>query len=260
MSRYTRGVWRGLVVLAGCGRIDFDSLPIIAGDGALLTYRDAVLADHPVAYWRLDDGDTTARDSAGSIPGTYNGTCMRGVAGALVGDPDTATHFDGGCTVSASSAPDFSSRAPFSIEAWYSPDVLPQESYIVIKETRTSDGTTPIDGYGLIASATGAYVERIVGLGNAGTSPFVLPSLAFHHLVGTYDGSELAFYVDADLVAMEPDANALATNATLLQIGGYVSPPTGLVTGTIDEVAVYDYTLSLDRIALHHDIAVNGPR
>ena len=50
-------------------------------------YGDAVLADNPVGYWRLDETTgTTAADSKGTRPGTYANGVTLGQAGAL---PDT---------------------------------------------------------------------------------------------------------------------------------------------------------------------------
>jgi hypothetical protein len=258
-------VWRWLVLLAGCGRIGFASVADAdSADGSLLTYRSAVVADHPVAYWRLDDSGTTAGDVMGSFPGTYSGTCTHGVLGALAGDPDTATHFvGGGCTMAVNTAPSFAGTAPFTIELWYQPDLSPPDGYLVMKETRTSNGANPIDGYALVVNSGygGAYVERVVGQNNnVGTAGVALPSQGFNHLVGTYDGAQLAFYLDGALAAMQPDSSALNATAAALDVGGFTPPPSGVVTGVLDEVAVYDYALAAARIALHYNLAINGPQ
>ena len=50
-------------------------------------YRDAVLADSPVGYWRLAETTGAAVDTAGNAAGgTYNGGMTRGVPGALAND------------------------------------------------------------------------------------------------------------------------------------------------------------------------------
>jgi len=58
---------------------------------------DAVLADTPIAYWRLDESaGMIARDSSGhGNDGTYIGGVHPGTAGAIANDPDTAATFDG---------------------------------------------------------------------------------------------------------------------------------------------------------------------
>jgi hypothetical protein len=250
-------VWRWLVLLAGCGRIGFAARP----DGAPLTYRDAVLADHPVAYWRLDDVDATASDVIGSFPGTYSGTCMHGAQGALADDPDTATHFNGGCNMSANNAPSFAGNAAFSIELWFLSDSALQDTYPVMKETRNTAMNQPIDGYALVVQnlSGGAFLERVVAGVDGGTSAMPLPPQGFHHLVATYDGAQAAMYVDAALVSMRADNRALAATGGPLQVGGFSPPLLGPTKGTLDEIAIYDYALAATRIAVHHDIGVTGP-
>ena len=57
-------------------------------------YRDTVLADHPISYWRLDEtSGTTATDVQLANTGAYVGSPTLGQPGAIVGDPDTAVSF-----------------------------------------------------------------------------------------------------------------------------------------------------------------------
>src|SRR3954470_6299940 len=45
-----------------------------------VTYREAVIADAPIGYWRLGDTGAIARDEMGHFDGTYTGTgCAFGV-------------------------------------------------------------------------------------------------------------------------------------------------------------------------------------
>jgi hypothetical protein len=227
-------VWRVLVLLAGCGRIGF--APLSAGsaaDGAPVTYHDAVLADHPLAYWRLDDIGTTAGDVMGTYPGTYSGACMHGVLGAVADDPDTATNFEHSCIMSANNAPSFAGIAAFTIELWFQPTVLPQGSYLVMKETRTANAIAPIDGFAIVNATTGAYIERCVAQTCFQTSPMALPSQAFHYLVATYDGAKLAFYLDGSLATTQPDSAALNTTAAALLVSGFTPPPGAQAQGSL---------------------------
>jgi hypothetical protein len=63
----------------------------------LAPYASAVLADHPVAYWRLGEASgTTAIDSSAHLQtGAYFNGVSLGQPGALPGDPNTAARFDG---------------------------------------------------------------------------------------------------------------------------------------------------------------------
>ena len=60
-------------------------------DDAQVDYAAAVLADGPVAYWRLGAGSASAVDVTGNgNTGTFLGGVEPGAPGALVGDPDVA--------------------------------------------------------------------------------------------------------------------------------------------------------------------------
>jgi hypothetical protein len=59
-------------------------------------YPATVIADNPVAYWRLGEASKpTALDSWGTHDGTYNGNETFGVAGALSGDSNKSVDFSG---------------------------------------------------------------------------------------------------------------------------------------------------------------------
>src|SRR5262245_19488006 len=87
--------------LMACGRLGFDhgtseDSSVGAGD-----YASAVLADQPRLYYRLGDVQgTTVRDSSGNASNAIVGRNLdaqvtMGMPGALAGDPDTATYFQG---------------------------------------------------------------------------------------------------------------------------------------------------------------------
>ena len=60
---------------------DYDKAPLYSRS-VLLTYRDIILGDGPLAYWRLDDTGTTAADFTGNgHTGTLTGAITEGVAG-----------------------------------------------------------------------------------------------------------------------------------------------------------------------------------
>ena len=85
------------------------------------SYAAAVVAQNPLAYWRLNEKEgTTAYDYAGGFNGTYNSNQTLGAAGALKGDTDTAVTF-GGQSYVAVSGMSFSATDATML-AWIKPD------------------------------------------------------------------------------------------------------------------------------------------
>ena len=246
-------MWRWLVVVsAGCGRLDFDSVDA--------TYRDAVLADRPAVYLRLADTGAIALDETGHVDAMYGGSaCEHQVPGALVNDANTATRFNYTCVVDLGTGLEFDGNAPYSIELWWNPENATLTShYLVMRETRMAG--QPVDGYGMIAGDTGFYFERCIGGANRPTTPIPIASTTgFAHYVGVYDGATVFAYIDGVLVGMKADARVMAPYSASGTVGGYL-PNQGKVPGTVDEVAIYDHALTPERIALHHELGVNGPR
>ena len=84
-------------------------------------YRAVVLADAPLAYYRLDDQGTTAKDETGAHDGVYMGAPTH-ASGAIAGDANKAAVFDGSSDyVDVGDVLPFLATAPFTIEAWASP-------------------------------------------------------------------------------------------------------------------------------------------
>src|SRR5437868_10583221 len=70
---------------------------LLGGGWAEADYKSTILADAPVAYYRLgESAGGFAADSSGSgLGGIYFGGVTLGVAGGIAGDSDTAVAFDG---------------------------------------------------------------------------------------------------------------------------------------------------------------------
>ena len=77
-------------------------------------YRATVLADGPLAYYRLDDTGSVAKDEVGAHDGTYTGKPSR-VPGAIAGESNGAASFDGTAWADLGSFLPASANAPFSI-------------------------------------------------------------------------------------------------------------------------------------------------
>lgn len=226
-------------------------------DAPALTYREAVLADKPIAYLRFGEksgalaGDETLHGNAGAV----SGKVTWGVPGALAGDSDTAVRLDGTTSViDLGKTIDFAGRAPFSLEVWF--NVATADTtyrFLVVKDDQPAAGR---EEWGVvIQSVDGLYFERYVGGNGDGAGTAAAPVLGrWVHTVSTYDGTLLSFYVDGTLVDQSSDARPqLAKNVPLYAGSG--GPNRGVIDGAIDELAIYDVALSPARIKAHFDLA-----
>ncbi|MDB4955539.1 MAG: Autotransporter adhesin [Myxococcales bacterium] len=251
-----------MMSLAGCGRVRFEAAPV---DGALdtakLTYRNAVVADAPLAYWRLGAG-AIARDEMGRFDGMFGGVCTS-VSGLIAGDSDSAILFDGAsCSVSVGMQLDFPGTAPYSIEAWFSK--TPGGNNYQNLFSRETRNVNPIDGYALLVAKlppAGLYLERVVSTQNRLTNRFLPVDNTTIHAVGVYTGSEMQLWQDGVLLTTLSDTRVMATsNARALIGAGFDASISQFFNGTLDEVAIYDKALTIDQIKLHHEVGTLGPR
>jgi hypothetical protein len=219
------------------------------GDAAT-TYFAAVMSDSPVAYWRLDETvGPTIKDQTGKFPGTIRGAVTLGVAGAL--SDDTAASFDGTTAfVDFGDVLDFPGGKPFSVEAWINPSYVDAGIQDVLSKIGYS---TAFDGYSMAFNEQFHFYmctnEQAPCL-SALTSP---PQASrFTHVVSTFDGSTARIFFDGALANAQslPGKNLIDNPYTFL-IGS--EQGTGFFSGTIDEVAVYDHALTIDRIQAHFE-------
>ncbi len=259
-----------VVLIAGCGRVGFDPLDGPGGgvdgqtsgllDGAArVAYRDTVMADGPVGYWRLGDTGASAADESSMTPGTFVGSCNRNQPAAIAGDSNLAAQFDGvSCCITLGNNFGFLNRAPYTVELWYRPADLSLYESLIAKQTRL--GNMPDDGYMLFNDQGGVYVERSIGAQNTRTMATSVVEGTTYHFVGTYDGSELALYKDGALaVPRVGDTALMPAVATPAVIGAASQMDQMFVAGILDEVAIYPRALSEAQVARHYDIGANGP-
>lgn len=113
-------------------------------------YPEVVLADRPLAYWRLGElSGPTALDSAGNHPGEYQedqGAIGYGVPG-LVRGGDRAIQLSGAQGVVVGDHFSFAEGQPFSLEAWIRADTLDDEIRVVLAKPYRSE--TGEQGYSL---------------------------------------------------------------------------------------------------------------
>jgi hypothetical protein len=243
----TNWIYFDAVNLGGPGGLIFSAV-ITYGQSSNALYAPTVLADHPVAYYRLGEapGAPSAIDASGhGHTGTYEGNAILGVPGLIAGDPDTAVNFNTTGDVVIPDATDLNFvSTPFTIEAWVSGISGGANSQRIFDKIVASTGL----GYGFDVSN-----EQIRLLGVTNLDPlFTFGSTTTYHLVGVSDGAGTGY---------------IYVNGTLISSGTYIasSPYTGsahiavandgtahLNNAVIDELAVYNYALSPQRILAHY--------
>jgi subtilisin family serine protease len=203
-------------------------------------YSQAVLADHPTAYWRLDDG--SALDSSGNgYTGVGAGT-LTAVDGAT--SDSSALGFGAGAGIDVANA---NIGAAFTLETWVRVDG-PQQDKGLLGRWRYDDG-----GGALLWIDTGGHYGLAVGRAPA---TYLTTTVAPHphrweHVVGTWDGSALRIFVNGQEVASKPFVGDPGSTLRAFEIGKY-GDPTQHLAGALDEAALYATALDAAVVARHY--------
>lgn len=211
--------------------------------GGASAYVDSVLADGPLAFWRLDEGAgaLTAVDWTGNgRNGAVSGGVTFGVAGNLA-DLDTAAQFNGSTGQTSAAGVSFANQS-FTVEAWLRRNSIGTDDYAV--------------GQGVSATRQGLHVG--FRSSNVFTCAFYGDDLnttsytdtGWHHWACTYDAATNArkIYRDGTLVASDTAVGDYAGTGALT-LG--VAPTGGRFDGTIDEAVIYPAALTSTRVLAH---------
>lgn len=222
--------------------------------GGATGYAAIVLADAPLAYWRLDEAaGTTLHEVVKGRHGTLVGKATLATLGAVSdGNPsitfgataariDVGDHFDF----------DFDNGKPFTFEAWVKGKASNDVVAFLVKATPGNGNPGSAAGwlFGMYEnvptiSIDGAYLD----------GPTALPVSRFSHVVATSTGTTLSLFVDgANVVTAALPSTGSATPGQPLSLGGWSRNGTtaAALQGALDEVAIYDKVLSPARIAAH---------
>lgn len=251
----------------GCGRLAFEPQDVDPGPDATPAasdYAAQVLADAPLAYYRLGDpAGTVASDSSGNGRHALyeqfdGGSLTMGEAGALARDADPAAHFLGeGNAGDGSSAyvwlPEeaYPLAADFTIELWVRTDGIP------IKGWRACFFVWEL--YTVAGFRIGMNEDRQLELWsweagleqNPATSIITtatIPDQTWTHVAVTYEDGVARLYLDGAQVfegafvfnPVEPDSPR--------GIGSFHGMPSDT---SFDELALYDYALVPSRLQAH---------
>jgi hypothetical protein len=243
-----------------------------AKDATTSAYRDLVLADGPLAYWRMNILSGTKipdeSNNKNDLP-LAGGSPTFGVPGALAGDPDTALAFDGvayaALDPATSRAFDFGALEPFTFEVWAkrAPVVTTTQFHHLFGDI---EGTSPDragyifyydDGlqkivfqYDWLVAATGHGITV-----SSGTSP----TNRFAYYAVVFDGATLELYVDGIAAESTVGASAMgARTSTKFMVAFEEADATHGFIGALDEMAIYAKALDATKINAHYTLGVRG--
>lgn len=225
-------------------------------------YRDTVLADGPIGYWRLGEAATvageggTAVDQTGTRAGTYRGGVTLAVSGApRLDSTQTAGRFAGTTFVEISNPPVASSLAAHTVELWFKADTLSAGDNFLYSEgvgagsifcVRVAAGG--VMQYGVFTSATAwrfATGTRVIQTGQWYYVAAVLGPTGQSLYLS--DPATLSVTLEASNPATGP-SDFVATSAEIGS-GRFSGGATfDHFSGTIDEVAVHPTALTLARL------------
>ncbi|HZO16084.1 MAG TPA: LamG domain-containing protein [Polyangiaceae bacterium] len=215
-------------------------------------YARVVLADRPIAYWRLGERTgSQAHDELGGHDGLYLGNVELGVAGAIEGDVDSCVGLDeinDAVEVDDAGAFAFAGAPPYSLEAWVFHRVaFPASGQSVAMLSRANAAS---DGL-FLGIANDQLVCSRGGASAIAEAP--LAANTWTHVVGTFDGGLLRLYLNGAEVGSAPASDALVASTAKFRIGAAPDWPT--LNGYVDEVAVYDRALGATTIGAHFEAA-----
>ncbi|HEV2393562.1 MAG TPA: protease pro-enzyme activation domain-containing protein [Verrucomicrobiae bacterium] len=230
----------------------------------------AVLADHPIAYWPLDElSGAVAHDYVGGKNGVYSRVLLNQPGDNLI-DTRPAARFGGlssynSCVTNIPIDFATSANAAFSVEAWVNGGAQNNDNGLVTKGTGAGGEQFNLDCGA--ANHGFRFFVRDAGGGAHLANGSAIPNNKWRHLVGVCDeiNAKVILYVDgvSNASGTITAGSGLLASVNPASIG---SRQSGAATaydlqfvGTMEEVAVYNYALSATRVQAHFKAATNRP-
>lgn len=238
------------------------------------TRSNPIMDDSPAAYYRLEElgsgSGTLAADFSGNgHTATYNNGVTLGGSHYMASDVLNRTaEFDGSNDYLSLQTPltpaQFGGGGSYSIEMWFNADSMHQGDLLAI----TNDG----DGnHGILielqSNGSIRFLHRVPSGGGGGTSLFAPAGTygadEWYHLAAVMDGTQdlMMLYLNGQLVASLVDPTIAALNYNMDLTLGRISPDNSARSfdGLLDEVALFNYALTVQQVGVHYAMAVPEP-
>jgi hypothetical protein len=220
-----------------------------ASTAAAKTYNATVLADHPVAYWKMDEatGSTMADTSGNANNGHYVGIYTLGQPGAMSGG---AVAFDGQSGAASVLSSTSLQVNTVTIEAWIKKRSDTEYGVYVAKNVEPGGGAGS-SWFELLNSHHNGRLEfRVTSDGApAVLSNTTLALNTWYYVAATYDGAVAKLYINGKLDGTLKVTAVPKQTSDPLFIGRRMD---GLFNdAAVAEVAIYSAALPAERITAH---------
>lgn len=249
---------------------DFDITLIIPGNylPPITPYITQILEDNPIAYYKLNELSGDALDSSGNNRDcTVSGDVTRAQTSLVnASNIDTGGCYsfggnDTGRLVSTDSV--FQLKGDLTIEAWFHLINHDNQGWVMQQQAIADDQVQFNFHWSMLIGPDGkitAFHEFGPGTNDGATTTDSHISLnTTHHVVITRDSTAktYSFYVDGVFIeTLSYVSNPTDGLSSTMWIGAH-DKPNAEITGRIDEVAIYDYELTSDRISDHYTSGVS---
>jgi hypothetical protein len=252
------------------------------------SYAQAVLADAPVAYYRLGEISTSVYGPNGqafdSSQGSYD---ITGLNNLLVGSgvtqgtaslistrgtspndtgatfPSTASKANSNIMLTPTTAATGGLQVPsatVTVEAWCQPTVFTGGSVRQVLIAYGSDAST-LTAYALYHAGSStsnhvySFTVNIAGTAKTASTTASLVAGVTAHVVGVYDGTSARIYLNGVQIATTAATGSISyasIGAYGLALGNDGSLTDANLQGLLDEVAVYPAALTATRVLYHY--------
>ena len=228
-------------------------------------YAQSVINTAPSLFWRLGESSgPKAFDWVGVNDGAVASSVARGATGAISGDSDKASTFDGTTTSLVTSPTEITAPDVFTQQVWF-------------KAPSTSAGGKLI-GFGSAATGSSGNFDRQIYMqsdgkirfgvytGSAKTivSPNSYKDGNWHQVVSSLGPNGMVLYLDGQQVAADTATKSGSAISGYWRVGGdnlsgWPSRPTNdYFAGNIDDVAIYPTVLTPAKVADLYSLATGG--
>lgn len=221
-----------LVVVAACGRFDFDARL----DG---TVADAPVATDVIAHYTMDSlAGMTLVDTSGHQLDATCSSCPSPDVGVLAG----SLRFDGATTLLSVSSPLFDQASEYTVAFWVRRDQLPAAAACMVGK-RYGAG---IGNSWQICFNDGAqlFYSNWDGTTNIDTNPGTTLDAQWHHLAITFASPMEALFLDGTKISSVPRAKPFDSGSVVIGADIDNGSPLAYFSGWLDDVWVYNRALS----------------